>query len=238
LVKADTRRWTRTEAGCRLAIMQATWDHFDEVVKRCRSAGAAARWRRCRPIRTMHGMLVVYIAIAVVVLLIVWVIVTYNRLVRLRNRTQNAWAQIDVQLKKRHDLVPNLVETVKGYAAHEQGTFERVVQARNAALSATGVADTAQAENLLTGALKSLFALAEDYPELRATENFQQLQADLGEIEGDIAVARQIFNDSTLSLNNAVETFPSNLVASMGGFARGPFFEVEDEGRSVPKVEF
>ena len=183
-------------------------------------------------------MTAVWIAIAVVVLLAIWGIVVYNRLVRLRNRTQNAWAQIDVQLKKRHDLVPNLVETVKGYAEHEQGTFEAVVQARNAAVSATGVAGTAQAENALTGALRGLFALAEDYPELRSTENFQRLQADLAEIEGDIAVARQIFNDSTLSLNNAVETFPSNLVAGMAGFERGPFFEVEDEGRSVPKVEF
>jgi LemA protein len=183
-------------------------------------------------------MLVLYIAIAVLVLLVIWGIVAYNRLVRLRNRTENSWAQIDVQLKKRHDLVPNLVETVKGYAAHEQGTFQAVVEARNAAVSATGVTDKAQAENMLTGALRSLFALAEDYPELRATENFQQLQADLGEIEGDIAVARQIFNDSTLSLNNAVETFPSNVVAGMAGFERGPFFEVEDEGRSAPKVEF
>ncbi len=183
-------------------------------------------------------MIAVWIAIAVVVLLAIWGIATYNRLVRLRNRTQNAWAQIDVQLKKRHDLVPNLVETVKGYAEHEQGTFEAVVQARNAAVSATGVTDTAQAENALTGALRGLFALAEDYPELRSTENFQRLQADLGEIEGDVAVARQIFNDSTLSLNNAVETFPSNVLAGMTGFERGPFFEVEDEGRSVPKVEF
>ena len=183
-------------------------------------------------------MLVLYIAIAVLVLLVIWGIVAYNRLVRLRNRTENSWAQIDVQLKKRHDLVPNLVETVKGYAAHEQGTFQAVVEARNAAVSATGVTDKAQAENMLTGALRTLFALAEDYPELRATENFQQLQAELGEIEGDIAVARQIFNDSTLSLNNAVETFPSNVVAGMAGFERGPFFEVEDEGRSAPKVEF
>ncbi len=183
-------------------------------------------------------MLFVYIAIAVLILLVIWGVVAYNRLVRLRNRTQNSWAQIDVQLKKRHDLVPNLVETVKGYAAHEKGTFEAVVEARNAAVSASGVADKAQAENMLTGALRSLFALAEDYPELRATENFQRLQADLGEIEGDIAVSRQIFNDSTLSLNNAVETFPSNIVAGMTGFERGPFFEVEDEGRSAPKVEF
>lgn len=188
----------------------------------------------------MHAVsdLLVVMVIAAVVLLVVWAIVMYNRLVRLRNRTQNAWSQIDVQLKKRHDLVPNLVETVKGYATHEAATFESVVEARNAAVSASGVTDTAQAENLLTGALRSLFALAEDYPELRATENFQRLQADLGEIEGDIAVARQIFNDSTLSLNNAVETFPSNLVASMAGFRRGPFFEIEEEGRSVPEVNF
>ncbi len=116
-------------------------------------------------------MLFVYIAIAVLILLVIWGVVAYNRLVRLRNRTQNSWAQIDVQLKKRHDLVPNLVETVKGYAAHEKGTFEAVVEARNAAVSASGVDDKAQAENMLTGALRSLFALAEDYPELRATKN-------------------------------------------------------------------
>ncbi len=183
-------------------------------------------------------MFALYVVIAVVVLAVVWLIFTYNRLVRVRNRTENAWSQVDVQLKRRYDLVPNLVETVKGYATHERATFESVVEARTVALQAGGVADQAKAENMLTSALRSLFAVAEDYPELRASESFQGLQRELSDIEGDIAVSRQIFNDSTLTLNNAVETFPSNLVALIAGFDRGPYFEVEDEGRSVPKVEF
>ena len=183
-------------------------------------------------------MLALYVVIAVVVLAVVWLIVTYNRLVRVRNRTENAWSQVDVQLKRRYDLVPNFVETVKGYATHERATFESVVEARTVALQAGGVADQAKAENMLTSALRSLFAVAEDYPELRASESFLGLQRELSDIEGDIAVSRQIFNDSTLTLNNAVETFPSNLVALIAGFDRGPYFEVEDEGRSVPKVEF
>ncbi len=178
------------------------------------------------------------IVIVVVVLLVLWGINAYNRLVKYRNRTDNAWAQVDVQLKRRYDLVPNLVETVKGYAAHEQDTFQQVVEARNRAVSADGIAEQAAAENVLTGALRHLFALSESYPQLRANENFGALQAQLTDIEGDIAVARQIYNDTTLTYNNAVQTIPTNIVASVSGFEKGTFFEVEEEGRSVPKVEF
>lgn len=176
--------------------------------------------------------------IVLVAALVLWFIFGYNRLVRLRNRTQNGWAQVDVQLKRRYDLVPNLVETVKGYATHEQATFDAVVKARSAAQSATSIPEQGQAENMLTGALRQLFALAENYPELRASDNFTHLQAQLADIEGDIGVARQMYNDTMLTYNNAVETIPTNIVANIAGFDRGAFFEVEEEGRSVPRVQF
>jgi LemA protein len=169
---------------------------------------------------------------------VVAVVVIYNRLVRLRNRTDNAWSQVDVQLKRRYDLIPNLVETVKGYASHERETFEAVVQARAAAQEAGSVEEQAEAENFLTGALRKLFALAEDYPDLRATENFQRLQEDLSETEDKIAVARQIYNDSTLTYNNAVQTVPSNLVAALFRFGTRAYFEVEDASRAAPEVDF
>jgi len=178
------------------------------------------------------------VAIVVIVLLLIAGVVIYNRLVRLRNRTDNAWAQVDVQLKRRYDLIPNLVETVRGYAAHEQSTFDAVVRARSAAQAASGVEQQAQAENMLTGALRQLFALAEAYPQLRASDNFQSLQADLGETEDKIAIARQVYNDSTLTYNNAVQTIPTSLVAAMTGFSARPYFEVEDDARSAPRVQF
>jgi len=178
------------------------------------------------------------IAIVVVVILLALTVLVYNRLIRSRNRTDNAWAQVDVQLKRRYDLVPNLVETVKGYAAHEQQTFEQVVAARNAAQAAGTVEEQVQAENFLTSALRQLFALAEAYPELRASENFQQLQAELAEIEERIAVSRQIYNDTTLTYNNAVQTVPSNLVATAFSFETRDYFEVEGEARTAPEVEF
>jgi LemA protein len=174
----------------------------------------------------------------VIGLLVLFVVGVYNRLVRLRNRTDNAWAQVDVQLKRRYDLIPNLVESVKGYAAHEKGTFEEVTKARTAAQAATGVAEQAAAENVLTGALRKLFALAEAYPELRASENFRQLQAELAETENKISVSRQIYNDSTLTYNNAVQTVPSNLIAGMFGFHTRAYFEVEGDARSAPQVRF
>ena len=178
----------------------------------------------------------IYAIVAGVLVLIL--VAIYNRLVRLRNRTDNAWAQVDVQLKRRYDLIPNLVETVKGYASHERATFEEVVKARSVAQEATGIAEQAAAENVLTGALRKLFALAEAYPELRASENFQQLQGELAETENKISISRQIYNDSTLTYNNAVQTVPSNLVAGIFGFRVREYFEIEGEARSAPEVRF
>ncbi len=182
----------------------------------------------------------IWLAIGIVALVVViFLVVLYNRLVRLRNRCENAWAQIDVQLKRRHDLIPNLVETVKGYASHERATFEEVTKARTAAQMAQGPAATAAAENMLTQAIGKLFAVAEDYPELRATENFQQLQAQLEETESKIAVSRQIYNDAVLSYDNALETVPTNIVAGIFRFKPREYFEVEDAAaREVPQVQF
>ena len=183
-------------------------------------------------------MTTLLVILAVAVAVILYGIALYNNLVNQRNRVKNGFAQIDVQLTRRHDLIPNLVETVKGYATHEAETFEAVVKARNAAQTADGVAEQAVAENMLTGALRKLFALSEDYPQLRASENFQSLQADLGETEDKIAISRQIYNDSALTYNNAVQTVPSNLVASAFGFEARAYFEVEDDARSAPDVDF
>ena len=185
-------------------------------------------------------MIYVLIAVlAVVVLALLFFVLTYNRLVRLRNACQNAWAQVDVQLKRRHDLIPNLVESVKGYAAHERGTFEAVTEARTAAQKAQGPADQAQAENILTQALGKLFAVAEAYPQLRAPETFQQLQAQLAETEDKIQVSRQIYNDTTLTYNNAIQTVPTNIIAGMFSFQPRGFFEVEgDAEREAPQVSF
>jgi LemA protein len=182
---------------------------------------------------------VLIVVLAVVVLAVLFFVLRYNRLVRLRNACQNAWAQVDVQLKRRHDLIPNLVESVKGYAAHERGTFDEVTQARTAAQKAQGPAEQAQAENILSQALGKLFAVAEAYPQLRATENFQQLQAQLAETEDKIQVSRQIYNDATLTYNNAIQTVPTNIVAGMFNFQPRGFFEVEgDAERAVPEVSF
>jgi LemA protein len=181
---------------------------------------------------------VVVIVIAVVVLLLLYLVLTYNRLVRLRNRAQNAWAQVDVQLRRRYDLIPNLVETVKGYASHERGTFEEVTRARTAAQQAQGVAEQAQAENALTAAIGRLFAVAEAYHELRATENFQQLQGQLEDTEQKIAVSRQIYNDTVLTYNNATQTVPTNIVAGLFNFSPRDFFEIEEPVREAPQVRF
>jgi LemA protein len=179
------------------------------------------------------------IVLVVILLLAVSVVVIYNRLVRLRNRSENSWAQVDVQLRRRYDLIPNLVETVKGYASHERGTFDEVTEARTRAQQADGVAEQAQAENVLTAALGRLFAVAEAYPELRATENFQQLQAQLEETESKIAISRQIYNDAVLTYDNALETVPTNIVAGMFGFKPREYFEIEDAAsREAPQVQF
>jgi LemA protein len=162
----------------------------------------------------------------------------YNRLVRLRNTSENAWAQIDVQLKRRADLVPNLVESVKGYAAHERETFEAVTQARAQTQGARSVEERVQAENALTAALGRLIAVAEAYPQLRASENFQQLQQQLSETENKIAVSRQVFNDTVLTYNTVLETFPTNLLAGMLGFHPRTYFEADDAAREAPQVKF
>lgn len=178
------------------------------------------------------------IGLAVIAVLVLIFVVIYNGLVQTRNRVDNAWAQVDVQLKRRYDLIPNLVETVKGYASHERETFERVTQARSAAQSATGPAEQAQAEGFLTQALRQLFAVAEAYPELRATENFQNLQNQLSETENKIAVSRQIYNDTVLTYNNKVQQIPTNIVAAMAGFKIREFFEAGPEADEAPTVEF
>ena len=180
----------------------------------------------------------VIVAIVLAVLLAAAIVVLYNRLVRLRNRVENAWSQVDVQLKRRYDLIPNLVETVKGYASHERATFEEVTKARTRAQEARTVEEQADAENVLTAAIGRLFAVAEAYPELRATENFQQLQAQLEETEEKIRIARQIYNDTVLTYENARETVPTNLIASSFGFTEKLFFEIEQPAREAPRVQF
>jgi LemA protein len=171
-------------------------------------------------------------------LLVIWAIALYNSFVRLRNRVDNAWAQIEVQLKRRWDLIPNLVETVKGYAAHERETFEAVTQARTAAQQASGPAATAAAEGILGQALGRLFAVAEAYPELQADENFRQLQSELAETENKIAVSRQVYNDTVLSYNNAIQVFPGVLLAGPFGFTKREFFEAPEGEREAPRVDF
>lgn len=178
------------------------------------------------------------VILIIVVLVVAALIFVYNRLVRLRNRTEAAWSQIDVQLKRRYDLIPNLVETVKGYAAHERQTLEAVIEARQQAVAARGVEEQAQAENLLTGALRQLFALAEAYPDLKANENFLALQEELTGTESRIAFARQFYNEQVLAYDNALETFPSNLVAASFNFKPEVYFEAETESREPVKVDF
>lgn len=178
------------------------------------------------------------VTLIVIVLVIAALIFVYNRIVRLRNRAEAAWSQIDVQLRRRYDLIPNLVESVKGYAAHERQTLEAVIEARRQAVAASGVEEQAQAENLLTGALRQLFALAEAYPDLKANENFLALQEELTGTESRIAFARQFYNEQVLSYDNALETFPSNLVAASFHFEPKVYFEAETESRQPVTVDF
>ncbi len=185
------------------------------------------------------GIIALLIIAAILIILALWAVGIFNSLVRLRNEIQNSWAQIDVQLKRRTDLIPNLVETVKGYASHERETLERVIQARNMAVGATNLEERMAGENMLTGALKSLFAVSEAYPDLKANQNFLALQEELTSTENKVAFARQFFNDRVLQYNNQRETFPANIVAGMFNFERKPFFEViEPEQREAPKVTF
>jgi LemA protein len=182
-----------------------------------------------------------WIVLGILAALIIWVISIYNGLVAMRQRVNQSFADVDVQLKQRHDLIPNLVETVKGYAAHERGTLEAVVQARNAAMAAHGPAAQAQAENMLTGALRQLFALSEAYPDLKANANFQQLQAELTDIENKIAAARRFFNNSVQEYNTGIQQFPAALFAATFGFAPHVFFDLGETRAQVeqaPQVKF
>ena len=179
------------------------------------------------------GLVVVVVAVAL------WFVGMYNRLVRLRNQCEEAWAGIDVQLTRRHDLVPNLVETVKGYASHERETLEAVIQARNSAVSASGPAEQAEAENVLTGALRQMFALAEAYPTLKADANFRELQTELTNTEGLLAGSRNTYNAAVRQYDTAREVFPTNIVAGMFGFEAREYFETTDpEARGPVTVEF
>jgi LemA protein len=184
---------------------------------------------------------VIWLVVLIVVILaiVVGLVVLYNRFVRLRNRVDNAWAQVEVQLKRRWDLIPNVVETVKGYASHERETFEAVTNARAAAQQAKTPAESAQAEGILGAALGRLFAVAEAYPELQADENFRQLQTELSETENRVAVSRQVYNDTVLTYNNAIQTFPGVVLAGPFGFSQREFFEVEEAAqREAPEVRF
>ena len=180
-------------------------------------------------------LLFIFVVLGVPVLIL---IALYNRLIKLRNRSDNAWYQIDVQLQKRADLVPNLVETVKGYAAHEKSVLEEVTKARSIYSQAGTMKEKAEATNMLTGALKTLFAVVENYPELKANQNFLLLQEELSGIESKIAYARQFYNDMVLSFNNAQQVFPSNIVASWFGFMPKEYFEIEEPKREAPRVDF
>jgi len=182
--------------------------------------------------------MLLWIILGLVALLLIALVFLYNRLVTLRNRVENAWSQVDVQLKRRYDLIPNLVETVKGYASHERETFEAVTNARARAQAAQGPAEQGAAEGILGQALGRLFAVAEAYPELQADENFRQLQEELAQTENRIATSRQVFNDTVLTYNTAIQTVPGVVVAGPLGFTRKEFFEVEGEAREAPRVAF
>jgi LemA protein len=183
-------------------------------------------------------MIAVIVIVVIVVLIGLFFWLGFNGLVKRRNQVDNAWSQIDVQLKRRHDLIPNLVETVKGYAAHERGTFEAVTQARANAINAQTPADQAQAENVLSGALKSLFAVAEAYPDLKANQNFLNLQEELTSSEDRVAYARQYYNDSVLSYNTQIQKFPTVLLAGMFNFDKREFFDAAPEETETPQVQF
>ena len=183
-------------------------------------------------------MIAVIVIVVLVVLIGLFFWLGFNGLVKRRNRVDNAWSQIDVQLKRRHDLIPNLVETVKGYAAHERGTFEAVTQARANAINAQSPAEQAQAENVLSGALKSLFAVAEAYPDLKANQNFLNLQEELTSSEDRVAYARQYYNDSVLSYNTQIQKFPTVILAGMFNFDKREFYDAEPEATETPQVQF
>lgn len=185
--------------------------------------------------------MIIYIILAIIVIVALWFAASYNGFVTLRNRAQEAWADIDVQLKRRYDLIPNLVNTVKGYAAHESGTFEKITAARSAAMNAQGAEAKAQAENALAGTLKSLFAVAEAYPELKANQNFLSLQTELSDTENKVQAARRFYNGNVRDLNTKIESFPSNIIANMFNFAKMQFFELGEAdaaARNPVEVKF
>ena len=189
----------------------------------------------------MSSTVITWIIIGLIVLFVLWIVMIYNGLVALRQRVSQAFSDIDVQTKQRHDLIPNLVETVKGYAAHERGTLEEVVKARNAAMTAQGPAQQAAAENMLSGALRQLFALSEAYPDLKANQNFQQLQTEISDIENKIAAARRFFNNAVQEYNTGIQQFPAALFAAALGFSQRTFFDVGEERAVVekaPEVKF
>jgi LemA protein len=181
---------------------------------------------------------ILIVVLILVVLVVIYLVVAYNGLIRRRNQIENAWSQIDVQLKRRHDLIPNLVETVKGYAAHERETLDAVIKARNAAVGAHSPAEQAAAEGQLTGTLRQLFALGEAYPDLKANQNFLALQEELSATEGRVAYARQFYNDSVLEYNNKLQQFPTMYFARMLKFDRREYFESDEAARSAPTVDF
>lgn len=184
-------------------------------------------------------MLYIYVILGIILLILFWVILTFNGLIVLRNRTKEAWADIDVQLKRRYDLIPNLVETVKGYAAHEKEVFEKVTEARARAMGAQTMGEKGEAENSLTSTLKSLFAVAENYPDLKASTNFLELQRELSDTENKIQAARRFYNGNVRDLDIAIESFPANTIASIFGFKKMEFFELtEITEREAPKVNF
>lgn len=181
---------------------------------------------------------VVWVVLGVIAVIVLWIIAVYNSLVRLKNRTDEAWSDIDVQLKRRYDLIPNLIETVKGYAKQEREVFTKVTEARTAAMGAKGMHDKAQAENMLTEALKTIFAVAENYPDLKSSNNFLELQRELSDTENKIQASRRFYNTNVRDLNIKIESFPTNLIAGMLGYAKREFFEAEDTEKEPVKVQF
>jgi LemA protein len=181
---------------------------------------------------------IIVVVIAILILAVIYYIAKRNSIIAARNRVDESWSGIDVQLKRRRDLVPNLVETVKGYAEHESATFEKATKARAEAMQASNVAETAKAESKLTGALTELRAVAENYPTLRATENFQQLSRNLSELEDEIAAARRIYNSNVQSYNTDIQQFPGSIIANQGGFTPREFFEIDEADRATPQVSF
>jgi len=182
-------------------------------------------------------MTILYVLIGVVVVVALWMIGVFNKLIKMRNRTNEAWADIDVQLKRRYDLIPNLVNTVKGYATHEDSTFTKITEARTAAMSSNSIEEQGKAENMLSGALKSLFAVTENYPDLKANQNFLELQKELSDTENKIQASRRFYNGNVRDMNTAIETFPNSFVAGMFSFTKHDFFELETGSEAKENVE-